>query len=477
MRLRDQLGELFADESFAELFSSRGRPALAPGRLVMISVMQFIEGLTDVQAADAVRGRLDWKYLLGLELRDQGFDASVLPEFRARPAGTGTSERLVLEAVLDRLTAAGWVRPGGRQRTDSTHVLAAVRTLQRLELVGEAVRAALEAVAATAPDWLLDWAPAEWFTRYGPRVDAYRLPREEGERTALALVFAQDGCRLLEDTWEPSVPTPVRALPAVQALRLIWVQQFYRAEGQLWWRDAEEQGRPPAASALTSPYDLDARYRVKRWTGCIAQLSETCDEDRPHLITYVGTGPATEDDVETTERVHTALQCRGLLPAEHFADSAYISAEHILKARDLGVDLVGPVNQGNQWQSRDPDAFDTDVFTIDWENLTATCPQGHQNTWSGTGTDRNGNPRVQFTFSLTNCTPCPVRARCTHAKIAARTVTLRPREQHALLRQLRKEQATDDWHDRYSTRADVEGTISPGQSAPSACGDAATKAS
>jgi transposase len=110
MRLRDQLGELFADESFAKLFSQRGRPALAPGRLAMVSVMQFVEGLTDIQAADAVRGRLDWKYLLGLELRDQGFDASVLPEFRTRLAMTGAAEQL----------PAGSARVGGSAPTPLT---------------------------------------------------------------------------------------------------------------------------------------------------------------------------------------------------------------------------------------------------------------------------------------------------------------------------------------------------------------------
>ncbi|MFI6663307.1 IS1182 family transposase [Streptomyces sp. NPDC050523] len=463
MRLRDLLGEVFDDARFVELFANRGRPALRPGRLALVSVMQFAEGLTDRQAADAVRSRLDWKYLLGLDLRDPGFDGSALSEFRDRLVQTGSAERLLFEAVLKHLKEAGWAVAGGRQRTDSTHAVANIRTLQRLELVGEAVRAALEAVAAAVPDWLLGWAPAEWFTRYGARVDAYRLPRAEAERTALAVLFGQDGFALLERAWASTAPPLARELPAVQILRRIWIQQFYRAEGQARWRDAKEHGRPSAAALLASPYDPDARFRIKRtqgWTGYIAQLSESCDEDRPHLITYVATGPATEDDVDTTPRVHAALERRGLLPAKHFMDSAYISAEHILAARRQGIDLVGPVNEGNQWQSRDPEAYDTDAFLIDWENLTAICPQGHRNTWSGTGIDRNGNPRVQFTFSLTNCTPCPVRARCTHAKTAARTVTLRPREQHELLRELRKQQATDEWHARYGTRAGVEGTVS-----------------
>ncbi|MFI6006917.1 transposase, partial [Streptomyces sp. NPDC051366] len=205
--------------------------------------------------------------------------------------------------------------------------------------------------------------------------------------------------------------------------------------------------------------------RVKRsmgWAGYTVQIGEASSDDLPHLITYVATGPATEADVDTTDRVHEVLDERGLLPGEHYADSAYITAEKVIKAHTRGVELIGPVNRGNQWQSRTEDAFDTNAFTVDWETLTATCPRGHPNTWSGTGLDRHGNPRVQFTFSLTNCTPCPVRSRCTHAKTAARTVTLRPRDQHELLQRLYTEQATERWHRRYGHRAGVEGTISQG---------------
>ena len=463
IRLRDLLGEMFADDQFSQLFSTRGRPAVPPGRLALVSVLQFAEGLTDRQAADAVRGRLDWKYLLGMDLRDAGFDDSVLSEFRSRLVASGTAEALLFDAVLLRLKAAGWVAPGGRQRTDSTHVLANIRTLQHLELVGESVRAALEAMAATVPHWLLSWTPSEWFTRYGARVSAYRLPKAEAERTALAVVMGHDGFQALTRAYRADAPPLVRTLPAVQALRQIWVQQYYRDDQGVYWRDHTAQGRAPSDTLITSPYDLDARYRVKRstgWTGYTAQLSETCDEDRPHLITYVATGPATEADIDTTPRVHTALARRGLLPAEHYVDTAYVNADHILAARQQNVDLVGPVTDGHQWQSRDPDAYDNDAFTIDWENLRATCPQGHQNTWSGIGTDRHGSPRVSFTFSLTNCTPCPVRARCTHAKTAARTITLRTREQHELLREQRAEQDTDEWRRRYAHRSGVEGTIS-----------------
>ncbi|GGM26164.1 hypothetical protein GCM10010129_83270 [Streptomyces fumigatiscleroticus] len=469
MRLRNLLGPLFTDGRFAGLFSGRGRPALSPGRLALVSVMQFVEGLTDRQAADAVRSRLDWKYLLGLELRDRGFDSSVLAEFRERLAASGSAEELVFETVLDQLREAGFLTAGGRQRTDSTHVVAAVRSLQRLELLGESVRAALEALAVAAPAWLTGWAPAEWFTRYGPRVDTHRLPTAEAEREQLALVYGADGFLVLEHVFAPDSPGLLRGLEMVEHLRRIWVQQFYRSPDGLRLRKENkgkaktEAGRPPASTGLVSPYDPDARFRMKRatkWIGYTAQISESSNDDRPHLITYIATRPATEPDVDTTGRVHAVLKKRDLLPDEHYADSAYITAEHVLDATRTGIELIGPNNKGNQWQSRSEDAYDNDLFTVDWEALTAVCPQGHRNTWSGTGIDRHGNPRVMFTFSLTDCTPCPVRSRCTHAQTAARTVTLRPRDQHELLRRLHTEQATDEWHRRYGHRAGVEGTIS-----------------
>jgi transposase len=172
IRIRDALGELFEDEQFAGLFATRGRPAVSPARLALVLVLQFAEGLSDRQAADAVRGRIDWKYALGLELTDTGFDASVLSEFRARLLSGDQAERL-LQQMLARLRQRRLLGRGGRQRTDATCALSAVRELNRLELVTETLRAALEALAAAAPKWLVALAPEDWYQRYGQR---QRLP-------------------------------------------------------------------------------------------------------------------------------------------------------------------------------------------------------------------------------------------------------------------------------------------------------------
>jgi transposase len=203
IRIRDALGEVFEDAQFAELFAVRGRPAVSPARLALVSVLQFAEGLSDRQAADAVRGRIDWKYALGLELADTGFDASVLSEFRARLATDDQAERL-LQQMLARLRERGLLGRGGRQRTDATHVLAAVRELNRLELVVETLRAALEALAAAAPSWLTALAPDDWYERYGQRARDWRLPKAEAARAALAVTVGADGFALLEAVTAPT---------------------------------------------------------------------------------------------------------------------------------------------------------------------------------------------------------------------------------------------------------------------------------
>jgi transposase len=196
MRLRDELGVIYHDQLFATLFPRRGQPAASPWRLALITVMQFAEGLSDRQAADAVRSRIDWKYALSLELTDPGFDHTVLSEFRTRLLA-GEAERLLLDTLLAQVRERGLLKTRGRQRTDSTHVLAAIRALNRLERVGETLRHALNSLAVVAPDWLRAWVPPEWFDRYGSRMDTYRLPKTAAARAELAASIGADGRQLL----------------------------------------------------------------------------------------------------------------------------------------------------------------------------------------------------------------------------------------------------------------------------------------
>src|SRR3954454_18645499 len=189
--------------------SRPGQPGLTPWRLALVTVFQFLEHLSGRQAADAVRARIDWKYALGLELTDPGFHFSVLGEFRDRLVAGG-AEHLLLDTMLERFKARGLVKARGKQRTDSTHVLAAVRDLSFLELVAETLRAALDDVAAVAPDWLRAGAKPGWCERYGRRVEDYRLPKSREERDTLALEVGADGFVLLDALDAPDAPAAAR---------------------------------------------------------------------------------------------------------------------------------------------------------------------------------------------------------------------------------------------------------------------------
>lgn len=283
--VRDELDELFADAEFAAAFADRGTPGWSPGRLALVTVLQMVENLTDRQAAEAVRDKISWKYALGLGLTDTGFDFSVLSEFRSRIVEHGLEER-ALDLLVAALVDKGLLKAGGKQRTDSTHVLAAVRDLNRLELAGESVRACVEAIAAAAPGWLATVIDVpDWSTRYGARVDSWRLPASKTKREALAATYGRDGFALLSAVHGPTAPAWLAEMPAVDVLRVVLLQNYVVSTDRqgrevVRMREADSDGLPPGRSRITSPYDPDARWGGKRdlaWNGYKLHISETCN--------------------------------------------------------------------------------------------------------------------------------------------------------------------------------------------------------
>src|SRR6185503_4314447 len=231
LTFRDALGTIFQDEDFTALFPAWGQPGLPPWRLALVTILQFRENLADRQAAEAVRARIDWKYLLSLELTDPGFDFSVLSAFRDRLLA-GSAEELLLDKRLERCRALGLLTARGQQRTDSTHVLAAVRVLNRLDLVAETLRATLNALATVAPDWLQGLAPLAWYERYGRRIEDTRLPQGQASRDAYAQMVGEDGFALLDALEAPETPEALRALPLITTLRQTWQRHYERATGE-----------------------------------------------------------------------------------------------------------------------------------------------------------------------------------------------------------------------------------------------------
>src|SRR5919205_4270211 len=462
-RLRDEFSALYQDDDFRNLYPTRGQPGLAPWRLALVTVFQFLEHLSDREAADAVRARIDWKYALGLELTDPGSHFSVLTEFRARLVA-GRAEHLLLDRMLERLRHRGLVKARGKQRTDSTHVLAAVHDLNLLELVAETLRAALDDLAAVAPDWLRMISPPSWFERYVRRVEEDRLPKGQDKREAFALAVGEDGFLLLAALDGPGAPDAARRVRMVQTLREVWRVHYARDAGRLRWRSPSEL--PPVAERVQSPYDPEAHFSMKRqfqWTGYKVHVTETCDEDRARLTTNVATCPAMRPDMTSTADIHNRLAAKGLIPAEHFADSGYVDAGLLVSSqREHGLSLEGPVRGVSSRQMRNGQGYSLPHFRIDWNREQVTCPQGKTSVYWRTLRLPDGSPRIQVQFSRSDCGACPARAACASAKTARRVMQFHEREEYEALRAARVRAEDPVWLERYHRRAGVEGTLSQG---------------
>lgn len=461
IKLRDELQTIYTDEEFADLFPNVGQFAESPGRLALITVLQFAEGLSDRQAAEAVRSRIDWKYMLGLELTDPGFDYSVLSEFRSRLLAGKAQDRL-LGTLLEVFRRHKLLRERGNQRTDSTHIEAAIRRMNRLEKVGETLRAALNDLATVAPDWLRERAPAEWYMRYGERIEGYHLPKKEKEQEEMAIQIGKDGYQLLTWVFEEG-SLELRQEKSVKILHRVWLQEYYQDdENNISLR--KPGNVPPSEIRIDTPYDPEARYSEKRdidWVGYKLHWTETCDADAPHLIIHTETGPATQNDFEVIPTIHKDLAENNLLPETHIVDTGYMNIRQVVSAKNqYGIITIGHPMPDSTWQAKQGQGFTQTNFSIDWDNHVVTCPLQHKSRHWRESTDPQGNPVIRVQFSRRDCFPCSARDQCTRSKSNGRGITLRPQIEHETLQKLRRDVHTQEFKAKYRRRAGIEGTLS-----------------
>lgn len=460
--MRDQLGTLFADSDFTALYPKRGQPAFAPWRLALITIMQFLENLSDRQTAEAVRSRIDWKYVLSLELTDSGFDYSILSGFRQRLI-TSSRQSLMFDRLIELLRDKKLLKERGTQRTDSTHVLASIRVMNRLEVVTETMRAALNQLAILAPAWLKSVASPEWQIRYCSRAEQSRFPTGEKASADYGKKVGSDGSHLLKliETEQPDLAR----LEIIETLRKVWAIHYSRYEdGEVCWRTDSQL--PKGAAIIESPYDTEARHSKKRglsWTGYKVHLTETCDEALPHLITNVQTTVATEQDVACTAGIEASLAKRNLLPSRHLVDAGYIDAELLVASRQkYEIELFGPPRSNSSWQARER-GYDATRFQINWDRQAVVCPEGKSSSyWHEYRTnERYPRPVVKVKFKAQDCRDCSSRTKCVRNKTGSpRQLLLPNRELHQALENTRISFSSDEGQVLYKRRAGIEATIS-----------------
>jgi transposase len=446
-----QLYEQYDEAEFVDLYCAEGKPALSPVLLSFVTAFQYMDSLSDREAAEAVRVRLDWKYALHLSLEYAGFNFSVLSEYRDRVLAHGAEAR-IFDRLLEQLQGLGLIKQRGRQRTDSLAVLTKVRDLNRLEHVSETLRLALRALVEQDAAWTRANIPITWEERYGERCVATRL--SEDQRQALEREVGSDGHWLLNRLHAETAPAALGELPEVHVLETVWSQQFEVVEGKIVYRAS---GPYDGTTQIQTPHDPEARYSQKRnqaWIGDKLQVTETDEEDYPHLITDIATTSSVKADSTELKEIQARLEARGVLPGEHLVDAAYTSGPNLKHSQALGVDLIGPVQGGQSPQGRQPDGITHEQFRLDPAANVMTCPAG-QSSGPGSLLDNGG---TRFRFPTKVCAICPVRARCCNGS-TGRTVTLSP--DHEILSAARARQETDEFKRLYRQhRGGVEGCLS-----------------
>jgi Transposase DDE domain len=316
------------------------------------------------------------------------------------------------------------------------------------------------------------------------------MPASATRKDELALAYGRDGHTLLKAVYAAVAGDPdlafLAGLHQAGVLRVVLVQNYLTAAGERGRevtrrREAQSEGLSPGRSRITSPYDLDARWGTRRdtfWNGCKVHVAETCDTTTsssdgrgaddgeavapPHLITNVETTDATVPDNQMTAPVRARLAGRGLLPAEHYVDSGYPSAELLVSSlATFGIALVTPMLSDTSQQARAGAGFGRTAFAIDFDARQATCPQGHaSSSWDLVA--QRGTDTIVITFAEGTCGPCPVRAQCTTSASGRPQLTVHPRDARQAQLAARAAQDTRDFQARYALRAGVEGTIRQG---------------
>jgi len=387
------------------LYRKEGRPALSPVLLALVLVFQALDSLPDRRATEAVECNLKWKHALHLPFNAAGFDASVLCEFRKRLI-THSAEARVFDAVLTQMQAFGLVKARGIQRTDSLCLFSSARDLGRLKLLFETIRCVLHDLLKVDADWLRATIPTEWAERYRYHCRIERL--SEAERAALTLVIGDDGQWLLDTLDAEDAPAGLNDRYIVSVLRTIWHQQFETVEGHVQFRP---KGGIGGGERIETPYDPEARWSDKRgqgWVGYKLQVSETEDEDLPHLITDIAVTAAIQPDSVALADIQERQVQRNVLPKERYVDSGYVGGNTIAASRLLGEELIGPLRRGSSPQQRRADGLTHADFQIDFEHKQVTCPQGHTTVIFSAGKLHD----YQATFAAKTCRNCSLRSRC-----------------------------------------------------------------
>jgi transposase len=510
-KIGDEYAELVKDEDFASMYSKTGQPGYSPARLSIVIVLQAMEHLSDRVAVGMVRTRIDWKYALHLPLEDDGFDASVLSEFRSRLL-SHQAERKFFDALLEKLKEKGMLKGRGLQRTDALTIVAAARELNRLEVVMETMRLAIVSLVECDHKWVKENLPTSLLETYSEWVESERLVRDKGpggkaETERLLRQTGREGLDLLRRVKAETAPAELRQLEAIGTLEQVWKQQYLEVEDEegqslivLHTKESRQAGQVNR-ELISTPHDVEARYGEKRGkgsTGYKLHLTEMAGEDEPAIITDLDVVGGQHYDGAALEGIHGRLKERQLLPEEHLVDGGYVSGEAIAESASREVKLVGPVRGAKQFteaseqvkavasekrnaelnpetrgeervagsgeSGSERSCLGVEQFHLDFERQVAICPAGNAaNRWRleqrrDRGVGGAGQAVIMIEWGQAKCRNCPKAPLSLLQPPRGRRVKISPHYPEIAAR--RAQQQEGEFWRKYRRRAGIEATLS-----------------
>ena len=446
LALRGQLEALYCENN--------GRPAIDPVLLCGVTLLQFMEKVSDRRAAEQVAYHLGWKYALDLELPYEGFHPTVLVYFRDR-LEEHQAERVMFDGIVDLLIELGLIKRAGKQRIDSTHILGYVKEMSRLECAVETLRLGLEELAGVVGGKRPDFWERLW-TLYVQSEVGWRL--SQAERDNRFRQCGQDMQEVVE--WIDKSDAKLSEMESIKLLRRVFGEQFEVVEGSLQSR------RTIPSRSVHKPHDPDAHYAdkgSKQWIGYKVHVVESVDPQQPakvkaepgeHFITEIITTEAAENEkTGLAEALKRQQQHHEIKPAAIYADAGYVTESTLAQAEGSAMKLLGPTRP-------DPHKgpYNADGFTVDVENQRAVCPQGKTSTQCSHIKDRYmGSEYYRFEWG-SQCDSCPMQQQCTRAKSGRRILVVGLR--HDLVEQRRKEMKQAEFSRSMYPRNGIEGTHS-----------------
>jgi transposase len=444
---------LFRDEDFLSIYSMKGRNAISPAFLSMVTLLQFKENLSDVEAQEACSMRIDWKIALRKRLEERvEFDPSTLCYFRRR-LKENEELSLIFDKTVQMAKNKGFIKKRTNQRVDATHIIAHVNRISTTDLLFRAVKCLVEELEAKNPAFYEKEIPADIKERYENDFSSFGMSKEkradkQAEIVEEGLYLASICGRLSEG--ERSGYVQLGIMEKIFEENIV-VRK--KEVGNKVFIEVDEIERPK--QTIFNPRDPEVKMGIKgktSWVGSKCHIVETSEKEGTNIITDMIYQPANQNDNKILDKLEENNTRKGIEAGKLFCDSNYVSGDKIAEYEANDKKLMGYL-QGES--NAKPEGFRVSDFTIDMEKRVATCPAGHETSEFA----EQGDGDIVVRFDKLVCRPCPHFDQCV-GTCKNKKRSLKITKYHKYIQNRRDEQKTHEFRSQMKVRARVEGTIS-----------------